>query len=63
MCVLGMSEEFREKGIAVNALWPKTLIATAAIPYALGKDILKRCRHPQIVADAAYLLELYYYVC
>ena len=55
LCVLGMSEEFREKGIAVNALWPKTTIATAAISHLLGGDeVFKRSRTPQIVADAAY---------
>ena len=55
MCVLGMAEEFREQGIAANALWPKTTIATAAIRNLLGGDeAIKRCRTPDIVADAAY---------
>src|SRR3984885_14361132 len=52
MCVLGMAEEFRPLGIAVNALWPKTVIATAALqmnPYVETK----RCRTPEIMADAA----------
>ena len=55
MCVLGMAEEFREQGIAANALWPKTTIATAAIRNLLGgDDAINRCRTPDIVADAAY---------
>lgn len=55
MCVLGMSEEFREDGIAFNALWPRTGIATAAIQFALaGDEGMRRCRTPEIMADAAY---------
>ena len=55
MCVLGMSEEFKEKGIAVNALWPRTAIATAAVQNLLGGDeMIKHSRKPEIVADAAY---------
>ena len=38
MCVLGMAEEFRDQGVAVNALWPKTAIATAAVANVLGGD-------------------------
>ncbi|HUG70461.1 MAG TPA: NAD(P)-dependent oxidoreductase, partial [Pirellulaceae bacterium] len=54
MCVLGMAEEFRELGIAVNALWPKTVIATAAVQNLLGgDDMVRRSRKPSIVADAA----------
>jgi citronellol/citronellal dehydrogenase len=53
MCVLGMAEEFREAGIAVNALWPRTLIATAALQMIPGIDI-SRARKPEIIADAAY---------
>ena len=57
MCVLGMAEEFREQGIAVNALWPKTVIATAAVQNLLGgDDITRRSRKPQIVADAAHAI-------
>lgn len=52
MCVLGMAEEFRDAGIAVNALWPATLIHTAAMTH-VGADEAK-CRHPRIMADAAY---------
>jgi citronellol/citronellal dehydrogenase len=57
MCVLGMSEEFRPDGIAVNALWPRTSIATAAIQFAVGdEEEMRRCRTPQIMADAAYAI-------
>jgi citronellol/citronellal dehydrogenase len=57
LCVLGMSGEFRERGIAVNALWPKTVIATAAVQNLLGGgEIVKRSRQPGIMADAAHLL-------
>ena len=55
LCVLGMAEEFREQGVAVNALWPKTAIATAAIANLLGgEEAIRGCRRPEIVADAAY---------
>ena len=53
MCVLGMAEEFREAGIAVNALWPKTIIATAALQMIPGIDPT-RGRKPEIMADAAH---------
>jgi citronellol/citronellal dehydrogenase len=57
MCVLGMAEEFRADGIAFNALWPRTGIATAAIQFALqGEDGLRHCRKPEIMADAAYAI-------
>ncbi len=54
MCVLGMAEEFRADGIAVNALWPRTVIATAAL--AMLGDLVepKNCRQPAIMADAAH---------
>jgi citronellol/citronellal dehydrogenase len=55
MCVLGMAEEFRNEGIAVNALWPKTVIATAALQMNPYVEV-KRCRTPEIMADAAYLV-------
>jgi len=55
LCVLGMAEEFRSSGIAVNALWPKTAIATAAVQNLLGGEAaLRRCRSAEIMADAAY---------
>ena len=57
MCVLGMTEEFREQGVAVNALWPKTAIATAAVKNLLGGDeAIRGCRKPEIVADAAHVI-------
>lgn len=55
MCVLGMAEEFKDDGIAFNALWPRTGIATAAIEFALtGEEGLRHCRTVDIMADAAY---------
>jgi len=55
MCVLGMSEEFRETGIAINALWPRTAIDTAALQMIPGVDTAA-CRTPEILADAAYVI-------
>jgi len=56
MCVLGMAAEFRSRGVAVNALWPRTVIHTSAINM-LG-DVVKpeNCRRPEIVADAAHVI-------
>ena len=57
MCVLGMAEELRGDGVAVNALWPATVIATAAVQNLLGGDeVVRRSRKPEIVADAAYAI-------
>ena len=57
MCVLGMAEEFRLQGVAVNALWPRTTIATAAIKNLLGGEQAMRCsRKPEIMADAAHAI-------
>ena len=53
MCVLGMAEEFRRQGIAVNALWPRTIIATAALQIIPGAEP-ERGRTPEIMADAAW---------
>lgn len=53
-CVLGMSEEFKEDGIAVNALWPRTAIATDAIDFIGSVDMRKQSRTVDIMADAAY---------
>jgi citronellol/citronellal dehydrogenase len=53
LCVLGMSAELAAAGIAVNALWPRTVIATAAIAMIEGVEV-KHCRKPEIVADAAH---------
>ena len=55
MCVLGMSEEFRETGIAINALWPRTAIDTAALQMIPVVDTAA-CRTPEILADAAYVI-------
>ena len=56
LCVLGMAAEFADRGLSVSALWPRTVIATAAIKM-LG-DLVKpeQCRRPEIVADAAHLI-------
>ena len=57
MCVLGMAAEFADEGIAFNALWPRTGIATAAIRNALaGDEGMKHCRTVDILADAAYIV-------
>ncbi|KAG0723646.1 Hydroxysteroid dehydrogenase-like protein 2 [Chionoecetes opilio] len=56
MCILGMAEEFREDGIACNALWPRTAIITAAMEMLGGDEVDKQCRKPQIMADAAYAM-------
>ncbi|HEX5659075.1 MAG TPA: NAD(P)-dependent oxidoreductase [Polyangiales bacterium] len=57
LCVLGMAAEFKREGIAFNALWPRTAIATAAVEFALtGKDSLRGCRTPEILADAAHTI-------
>jgi len=57
LCMLGMAEEYRAAGIACNALWPRTTIATAAVEFALGgAAMLRRSRRPQIVADAAHAI-------
>ena len=57
MCVLGMAEELKGQKIAVNALWPRTVIATAAVQNLLGGDAtMKGSRKPDIMADAAYAM-------
>jgi len=57
MCVLGMAEEFKRDGIAFNALWPRTTIATAAVQNLLGGDAMIRgSRTADIIADAAYAI-------
>lgn len=57
MVMLGMAREFAADGIACNALWPRTLIATAAVKFAFGgADALRRSRNPEIVADAAHAI-------
>jgi citronellol/citronellal dehydrogenase len=56
MCVLGMAGEFREHGIAVNALWPRTTIATAAVNMLGGDELMMHSRKPDIMADAAHVI-------
>lgn len=57
MCVLGMAEEFKDQGVAVNALWPRTAIATAAVKNLLGGDeSIKKSRTDAIMGDAAYII-------
>lgn len=56
MCVLGMAEEFADDGVAFNALWPRTGIATAAIQLIGGNKAIQACRKPDIVADAAHII-------
>jgi citronellol/citronellal dehydrogenase len=57
MCTLGMSPEFAPDGIAVNSLWPETAIATAAVRNLLGgEQMIQGSRHPEIMADAAYVI-------
>ena len=55
MCVLGMAEEFKRDGIAVNALWPRTVIDTAALQMIPGVDTAA-CRTPEILSDSAYII-------
>ncbi len=57
LCTLGMAEEFRGDGIAFNSLWPRTIIATAAVQNLLGGDeAMARSRRPELMADAAYAI-------
>ena len=57
MVMLGLAEELRSDGIACNALWPRTTVATAAVEFALGGDaMLRQSRNPEIMADAAYAI-------
>lgn len=54
MCVLGMAEEFKANGIAVNGLWPKYVISTAALRNLRSEESTKYARHDSIMAEAAY---------
>lgn len=56
LCTLGMSEEFKADGIAVNSLWPVTTIATAAIEVHFPPEIFQASRKPEIMADAVYAI-------
>src|ERR1700694_4254433 len=57
LCALGMAEELRDEGIASNTLWPRTLVATAAVLNLLGgEEAMKRARKPEVYADAAFAI-------
>jgi citronellol/citronellal dehydrogenase len=56
MCVLGMAEELKSDGIAVNAIWPRTVIATSAINNIGGQELVRGARTAEIMADAAYAI-------
>ncbi len=56
LVVLGLAGELRAKGIAVNALWPRTTIATSAIKYVVGEALMRMSRTPEIMADAAHAI-------
>ena len=57
LCALGIAEEMREEGIASNTLWPRTLVATAAVQNLLGGDeAMSRARKPEVYADSAYVI-------
>ncbi|XP_037945348.1 hydroxysteroid dehydrogenase-like protein 2 [Teleopsis dalmanni] len=56
MCVLGMAEEFKDMNLAVNALWPRTAVYTAATDFVAGPEAVKYTRKADIMADAAYVL-------
>ena len=57
LCTLGLAEELKPKGIAANSLWPRTIIATAAVQNLLGGDeAMSRSRTPEIVADSAHAI-------
>jgi citronellol/citronellal dehydrogenase len=60
MCTLGMSEELKSSGIAVNSLWPRTMINTAAVNNILASSMkdqgVSKCRTPAIMGDAAYII-------
>jgi len=58
LVVLGLAGELRPKGIAVNALWPRTTIATSAIKNRRGDAAMRACRTPDILADAAHMIFL-----
>ena len=57
LCALGIAEEMRDEGIASNTLWPRTLVATAAVQNLLGGDeAMGRARKPEVYSDAAYVI-------
>jgi citronellol/citronellal dehydrogenase len=56
MCVLGMAHEFADQGVGVNALWPKTAIATSAVKNVIGESLIERSRNCDIMSDAAHVI-------
>ncbi len=56
MCTLGMAAEFKSAGIAVNSLWPRTTIATAAVEFNFPEEVLKASRKADIMSDAAHII-------
>jgi citronellol/citronellal dehydrogenase len=57
LCALGIAEEMRDEGIASNTLWPRTLVATAAVQNLLGgEEAMARARRPEVYSDAAYVI-------
>ena len=56
MLAIGMAGELAETGIASNALWPRTTIATAAVEFVVGSELMERSRKPAIMADAAHAI-------
>lgn len=56
LCVLGMAEEFKKAGIAFNALWPRTAVATSAMDLIGGPDVRNKCRKDTIMSDAAHII-------
>ncbi len=57
LCALGIAEEMRDAGIASNTLWPRTMVATAAVQNLLGgEESMKRSRKPEVYSDAAYAI-------
>ncbi len=55
-CVLGMSKEFAEQGVAVNAMWPVGMVATAAVSHLAGKRGMLKAKKPEMIADASYIV-------
>jgi len=55
-CVLGMSKEFKEQGVAVNAMWPVGMVATAAVSHLVGKKGMLKAKKPEMIADASYIV-------
>ncbi len=56
LCTLGLTHYLKKYNIAINSLWPKTIIATSAISWMMGKQIFNHCRKPDIMSDAAYMI-------